>query len=251
MSTPIERQLVVFDFDWSLADQDSDRWIFEVLAPELRRKMKNLKKEMQWTDLVAMSLRELHEKGATREDIENALRQMPFHPAMVRGVTALKNKSPPQTTFLCLSNANIVFITTILKSKGLENLFNEIITNPAEWDASGLLKLRRRIDPNGPQHQCKAGCSPNMCKGDELEAFLQRHPAFDRVIYVGDGSNDFCPVMLKTLFSAAAIAACMALSKGMKKAAALHAKCAIGQALGKSKKYSDNSDTNVRVELRA
>lgn len=95
----------------------------------------------------------------------------------------------------------------------MDSLFEEIITNPAEWDPSGLLKLRRRIDPDGPQHQCKVGCSPNMCKGtvcfvfctefqsdiypgDELEAFLERHkPAFDRVIYVGDGSNDFCPVL--------------------------------------------------------
>lgn len=32
--------------------------------------------------------------------------------------------------------------------------------------------------------------------GEELEAFLERHqPAFDRVIYVGDGSNDFCPIL--------------------------------------------------------
>jgi pyridoxal phosphate phosphatase PHOSPHO2 len=66
--SPPKKQLVVFDFDWcahhtdyqpfslhplrSLADQDTDRWIFEVLAPDLRRKMKSLKNEIQWTDLV-------------------------------------------------------------------------------------------------------------------------------------------------------------------------------------------------------
>ncbi|KAL7281725.1 hypothetical protein ACG7TL_005043 [Trametes sanguinea] len=191
---PVERQLIVFDFDWSLADQDSDRWVFEVLAPKLRKKMKELKKEVQWTDLVAQSLKELHELGGTREQIEDTLRIMPFHPAMVRGTSALKSRG--KTTFFCLSNANIIFITTILKSKGLENLFDEIVTNPAEWDPSGLLKLRRRIDPSGPQHECKVGCSPNMCKGDELDAFLKRHgPEFDRIVYVGDGSNDFCPVL--------------------------------------------------------
>ncbi|THG98401.1 hypothetical protein EW026_g3773 [Hermanssonia centrifuga] len=196
MNPSVERQLIVFDFDWSMADQDSDRWIFEVLAPELRRKMKSLKEEVQWTDLVAMSLRELHAKGGTREQIEGALKIMPFHPAMVRAVTTAKAKSNPRTTFLCLSNANSVFINTILKEKGLDTLFDEIITNPAEWDPSGLLKLRRRVDPSGTQHTCQVGCSPNMCKGEELEAFLARHqPAFDRVIYVGDGSNDYCPVL--------------------------------------------------------
>jgi len=83
-----------------------------------------------------------------------------------------------------------------LEAKGLDTLFEEIITNPAEWDPSGLLKLRRRVDPNGPQHSCRVGCQPNMCKGEELDAFLQRHSAtFDRIIYVGDGANDFCPVL--------------------------------------------------------
>ncbi|KAI0048259.1 hypothetical protein FA95DRAFT_1539953 [Auriscalpium vulgare] len=196
MPQDILKQLIVFDFDWSLADQDSDRWIFEVLAPDLRRKMKNLKDEIQWTDLVAQSLRELHARGGTREEIEGALRIMPFHPAMIRGVKTVKANATPETTFLCLSNANSVFISTILESKGLQDLFTEVITNPAEWDPSGLLKLSRRVDPSGPQHSCKVGCSPNMCKGDELDAFLQRHKTqFDRVIYVGDGSNDFCPIL--------------------------------------------------------
>lgn len=66
----MNRNLVVFDFDWcvilphtqgndssslhsrSMVDQDTDRWVFEVLAPELRREMKTLKADFQWTDLV-------------------------------------------------------------------------------------------------------------------------------------------------------------------------------------------------------
>jgi len=194
--TAVHRQLVVFDFDWSIADQDTDRWIFEVNAPDIRRKLKNLREEIQWTDLIAQSLREFHERGGTRDQIESALKIMPFHPAMVRGVKNLKGASDPTTTFFCLSNANSVFISTILENKGLDTLFEEIVTNPAEWEPSGLLNLRRRIDPNGPQHSCTVGCSPNMCKGDELDAFLERHqPSYDRIIYVGDGSNDFCPVL--------------------------------------------------------
>jgi pyridoxal phosphate phosphatase PHOSPHO2 len=37
-----------------MADQDTDRYIFEVLAPEIRRKMKELKaqKEFEWNVLV-------------------------------------------------------------------------------------------------------------------------------------------------------------------------------------------------------
>jgi len=192
--SPVNSQLVVFDFDWSMADQDTDRWIFEVLASDLRRKMKNLKDEIQWTDLVAQSLREAHERNISRDQIENALRIMPFHPAMVRAVKNLK--AAGKTTFLCLSNSNSIFISTILEDKKLTDLFHEVITNPAEWEPSGLLNLRRRVDPDGPQHSCKIGCSPNMCKGEELDAYLARHHTqFDRIVYVGDGSNDFCPAL--------------------------------------------------------
>ncbi|KAH9040126.1 phosphatase phospho-type [Lactarius pseudohatsudake] len=216
MSTKqVERQLIVFDFDWSLADQDTDRWVFEVLAPDIRRSLKDIKDDFEWTDLVsaqltrcfsfsflidhlrrARGLRELHEQGGTKEDIQGALRIMPFHPAMVRGVKTLKAAAKPQTTFLCLSSANSVFISTILEAKGLQDLFTEIVTNPAEWDPSGLLKLRRHIDPDGPQHNCPVGCDANICKGSELDAFLKRRGTdYDRIIYVGDGSNDFCPVL--------------------------------------------------------
>ena len=65
-----KRLLVVFDFDWyflqiavvdgpvltvsvrSMADQDTDRYIFEVNAIDLRRKMRDLEPTVQWTDLV-------------------------------------------------------------------------------------------------------------------------------------------------------------------------------------------------------
>jgi hypothetical protein len=31
--------------------------------------------------------------------------------------------------------------------------------------------------------------------GEELEAYLKENGPFDRVIYVGDGGNDFCPLL--------------------------------------------------------
>lgn len=59
----------------------------------------------------------------------------------------------------------------------MENQFDEIITNPAKFRDDGLLELRRRVDPNGKQHECKVGCSPNMCKGESfwrLSSWAQR-----------------------------------------------------------------------------
>ena len=38
----------------------------------------------------------------------------------------------------------------------------------------------------------------NMCKGDELDDWLSKNggkDAFDKIVYVGDGGNDFCPLL--------------------------------------------------------
>jgi len=191
---PVKTQLFIYDFDWSLADQDSDRWVLEVLEPTIRRKMEDLEDSWQWTDLVAQSMIELHAKGFTRKQVEDALRAMPFHPAMVRAVRDTRARTEPESTFFCLSNANEVYISIILEHHGITGLFKEVVTNPATW-SSDLLVVRRRIPPDGPQHSCSVGCSPNMCKGEELDAFLARHGTFDRMTYIGDGSNDFCPIL--------------------------------------------------------
>jgi pyridoxal phosphate phosphatase PHOSPHO2 len=126
---------------------------------------------------------------------------------MKRAVTNLKKRG--DTTFLCLSNSNEVYIGTILEVScsspssrshqhhGLTHLFDKVITNPAHWDGDRL-HIGRRLPADGPQHGCTVGCLPNMCKGDELDAWVAAHggkEAWDKMVYVGDGGNDYCPLL--------------------------------------------------------
>lgn len=127
--------------------------------------MKQLKSSVQWTDLVSMKMKELHKDGFTREQVEETLRIMPFHPAMIRGLRSIKERNP-NVELVILSNSNEVYIDVILKHHKIDNLFSSVITNKAHWSNDGCLMLSRRVDPNGPQHNCKIGCSPNMCKGE-------------------------------------------------------------------------------------
>ncbi|KAK8853277.1 hypothetical protein IAR55_003981 [Kwoniella newhampshirensis] len=198
------KQLIVFDFDWSFVDQDTDRWVFEVLSTELRRLLQTRKAGdgtgMQCTpDVVNDTMKDLYERGFKREQILEALRILPFHPAMRRAVTSLKGRNA-DTTFLCLSNSNEIYISTILEKHNLSDLFAAIITNPARWSPSAPdhLLIDRRHPASLPPHGCTVGCLANMCKGAELDDYLAEQggkDSFDKIVYVGDGENDFCPLL--------------------------------------------------------
>ncbi|KAG8213566.1 phosphatase phospho-type [Butyriboletus roseoflavus] len=122
---------------------------------------------------------------------------------MKRGIQLLNDPASLDTTLFILSNANVFFINTILQHQGIRGCFDTIITNPADFSAPNnpnRLVLRRRVGPQDPPHNCQVGCEENMCKGQELTRYLDAHrqsndTEFDRIIYIGDGSNDFCAVL--------------------------------------------------------
>lgn len=113
----VKRQLLVSDFDESFADADTDRWTFEVLAPHLRRKFEDIgaSGSMQFTDMCAMLLRELHAEGVKADQIVAAQKRLYVHPAMVRGVKALRSAANPQTDCFLLSNSNTVYLQSVLE----------------------------------------------------------------------------------------------------------------------------------------
>jgi hypothetical protein len=75
------------------------------------------------------------------------------HPAMIRAVKAMKTAAKPQTTFLCLSSANNVYISTILEvrtgsSPGLTTKLNDIYkVKRAPGSLHGDSDQPRRVGP--------------------------------------------------------------------------------------------------------
>ncbi|CAG8611759.1 9571_t:CDS:2 [Paraglomus occultum] len=185
------KRLAVFDFDWSLIDVNSDIWIFDDLSKESRLKLTELHKQVQWTDLMDLLLGELHEKGINKEQILESLAKVPFSPSMIETLQVMKNGD---ADIIIISDANLIFIETILKAHGVHHLISAIITNPAAWDENGRLRVQRLIKHTDEPHHCLNKCAVNICKGRELETYLASSPVkYDKIIYVGDSVNDFCP----------------------------------------------------------
>ncbi|KAF9155161.1 hypothetical protein BG015_010865 [Linnemannia schmuckeri] len=183
------KRLFVFDFDWTLIDADSDYFVFEHLSAELSKIQLDSIGKVQWTDLQQRLLGELFDRGVSREDIERTLASIPFAPERIEALKLMKEQG---SDLYILSDANTVYIETVLKAYNIDHLFTGIITNPASFDSRGRLNVTRYHGLDKQPHQCPLPCEPNLCKGLELQKLIDSHP-WEQVVYMGDASNDFCP----------------------------------------------------------
>ncbi|KAI3521424.1 hypothetical protein L1887_10890 [Cichorium endivia] len=181
--------VVIFDFDKTIIDIDSDNWVVDELgATDL---FNQLLPTMPWNSVMDKMMGELHLQGRSIEDIEDVLKRTPIHP---RVVPAIKAAYALGCDLRVLSDANLFYIETILKHLGIRECFSEINTNPGFVDDERKLRILPYHDFHTFSHGCNL-CPPNMCKGkivERIQATLAKEGK-KRIIYLGDGVGDFCP----------------------------------------------------------
>ncbi|KAF6172897.1 hypothetical protein GIB67_035451 [Kingdonia uniflora] len=181
--------VVVFDFDKTIIDCDSDNWVVDELGAT--GLFEQLLPTMPWNTLMDRMMEELHLQGRTIEEIAECLKQAPLDP---RIIDAIKSAYALGCDLKIVSDANMFFIETILKHHGLTDYFSEINTNPSYIVEENKLRIFPHHDFTSSPHGCVL-CPPNMCKGIVMErikasAFKEGKKQF---IYLGDGKGDFCP----------------------------------------------------------
>ncbi|CAM8938102.1 unnamed protein product [Rhodiola kirilowii] len=181
--------VVVFDFDRTLLEVDSDDWVVTEMG--FKALLRQLMRSMPWTDLMNRMMEEIHAIGKTMDDIVECLRQAPIHPRTLAAIHAAYD-------FGCdlkiISDANQFFIETILKYNGIFHCFSEIITNPTLVDQEGRLRISPYHDFTIYPHSCEL-CPRNMCKGLVMKRMRSSEtgPERRKYIYLGDGKGDYCP----------------------------------------------------------
>uniref|UniRef100_A0A7N0UVZ8 Uncharacterized protein n=1 Tax=Kalanchoe fedtschenkoi TaxID=63787 RepID=A0A7N0UVZ8_KALFE len=183
--------VVVFDFDRTLLDVDSDDWVVTQMG--LKALFRQLMRSMPWTDLMNRMMEELHAIGKTVDDIAECLTKAPIHSSTL---TAIKSAYALGCDLKVLSDANQFFIETILKHNGIFRCFSEIITNPASVDQQGRLTISPYCDFTSSPHGCNL-CPHNLCKGLVMNRLRSSEigPKRRKYIYLGDGKGDYCPAI--------------------------------------------------------
>ena len=214
------KSLFVFDFDYTLIDENSDTFVMS-LCPELELKRGLASKRTEfssWTKLMDHTLSLLHKQGCVREHIEQHMKQVKLYEQAIKALGAVH--SCHDADCIIVSDSNTVFIDLILEGCGIKDLFKTIVTNPARFDEAERLHVEEYHS-----HGCETCKStPNLCKGRVVEEYRQQQQRqqeqqqqqqepqqqqqgqqqqqqqqqqqwkdYDRVVYVGDGRNDYCP----------------------------------------------------------
>lgn len=188
----MSKKLAVFDFDHTIIDENSDIVVRDIVPKEeIPASVKQLYKSDGWTAYMQGVFDVLHNKEISENKIQQTIEEIQPLKGMDTLITRL-NKDLNYDVII-VSDSNSYFIETWLKKHNMEDYVTQVFTNPAYFHDKRL-----KIDMYHLQTECSLS-TKNLCKGRILEEFVESQRAkgviYDRVIYAGDGYNDFCPML--------------------------------------------------------
>ncbi|CAB3224507.1 unnamed protein product [Arctia plantaginis] len=174
--------LAIFDFDRTVVLDDSDATIINKLKenkppPEWEGSNKD------WTPYMSDVFEHAFTSGFSQDEILSAIATMRATPGVEQLITTLAAEG---WDVIILTDANSVFVQHWLKVHGLLDSVTSIITNRAFFEDGRLF-----IEPCMRQTACSR-CPTNLCKSLALAQWCAKHN-YDRIVYTGDGRNDYCP----------------------------------------------------------
>ena len=180
--------LVVFDFDHTIVDANSDIHVNKLFPSDEQRLIaeKNCSQFKCWTDRMQEIFRYLQKHQIKENDYAQNMQEM----VLTNGFSHLIEylHSLPNSHLIIASDSNLFFINTILKHNNLDQAFKDIFTNPAYFSQDEQCLIIQQYG----QQTCST-CPSNMCKREIVERYLRsKFTEETPVIFIGDGHNDVC-----------------------------------------------------------
>ena len=190
------KYLLIFDFDETIINENSDDSIVRAAPGQaLPEHIRQTFREGFYNEYMQRVLAYMGDQGVKMGDFKTVYENIPLSPGMP-DLFQFLSKNHELFEIILISDANMFGIESNLRAAGFYSLFRKIFSNPSGFDKRGYFTL-------GPYHSHKClDCPANMCKRKILTEYLaeraQEEVEFERVFYVGDGANDFCPSVTLT-----------------------------------------------------
>ncbi|EKX53136.1 hypothetical protein GUITHDRAFT_150535 [Guillardia theta CCMP2712] len=180
------RQLVVFDFDWTMIECNSDtEVVFKFCADKeiSKKRLQEAAATRSWTRGMDEELKAISELDVKSKDIQDFLATIPIEAELLRFV---EEAAQAGIDLRVLSDANSFFIEGVLQSKGLLGCFSRIVTNPVTLQGERIVVSPFHQD----EHPEGSSSPPNLCKGRVMKDWISERE-WHSVVYCGDGEGDY------------------------------------------------------------
>ncbi|XP_072378701.1 probable phosphatase phospho2 isoform X6 [Diabrotica undecimpunctata] len=189
----MEKKLAVFDFDHTIINDNSDVVAVGMLNPKsIPNDIKKLHRSDGWTAYMQGIFNLLHQTGIRENRIRKTMEALTEVQGMCRLIKDLSENL--NYDVIVVSDSNSYFIESWLAVNKLQDNVLKVFTNPAKFNKDGLLV----ISMYHLQDTCKLS-TKNMCKGQIVQDFItemkKEGTNYEKVVYCGDGMNDFCPIL--------------------------------------------------------
>ena len=181
--------MVIFDFDQTIIDLDSEFSLVEKYAKDLyKEKNGDLYVKDHWIEFNNYIYTRIIENGYKYEDVKNHFQNLRLSPNMDILLNFLnQNKHKYETIIITGNNEQVVDI--VLSSHDIKGCFDHILCNKSILDEKNIFKIWAI---NEKYEHCEDD-KPFLCKSLFFEDFIKdKKDCYDKIFYIGDGRNDFC-----------------------------------------------------------
>lgn len=186
------KNLIAFDFDHTIIDKNSDVVAMDLLPKNsIPDSLRKLYTDDGWTNFMQGIFKLLYEHDYNENKIRSVIEDLEETKGMCNLIKQLSEKF--NYDVIIISDSNSYFINAWLERHDLREKVTKVFTNPAQFH-EGILQIKMYH----LQDSCKLS-TKNLCKGQILEDFVKHQSKkdvnYDKIVYVGDGTNDFCPIL--------------------------------------------------------
>lgn len=187
------KNLAVFDFDHTVIDDNSDTAIMKLIdKSKFPSDLFTLCNTKGWTAFMQGVFEILYQNNVTDSQIDTFIKNLLEVDGMKLLITELHDSL--NYDVIIISDSNTYFINSWLQVNNLTSKVLKVFSNPAQFDENGLLNIKMFH----VQDICKLS-TMNLCKGMIMEDFIKeqskRGIVYNKVVYIGDGYNDLCPIL--------------------------------------------------------
>ncbi|KAM9861325.1 pyridoxal phosphate phosphatase PHOSPHO2 isoform 3-T4 [Aulostomus maculatus] len=135
------KTLMVFDFDHTVVDDNSDTWVIRCLPGQtLPDNVKNSYRKGHWTEFMGRVMNYIGDQEVSPDRVRSVMETIPFTAGMADLLTFISEQKNAIDCII-ISDANTMFIDWILHAAGLQAAVDRVFTNPAKFNDLGYMEV--------------------------------------------------------------------------------------------------------------